>query len=79
MKGRVYDSGIGRFISADPHIQAPNNLQSFNRYSYVWNNPLSFIDPSGYFLGKLLKKALNILKKVVKAVAKIVKKDCRCD
>ena len=30
------------------YIQEPNNLQSFNRYSYVWNNPLSKTDPSGF-------------------------------
>lgn len=33
MNGRVYDSDIGRFLSADPLIQAPFNTQSFNRYS----------------------------------------------
>ena len=54
MNGRVYDPEIGRFLSADPFIQAPDNLQSFNRYSYVHNNPLSYTDPSGYFLKKLL-------------------------
>ena len=48
MKGRVYDPTIGRFTSADPFVQAPLNSQSFNRYSYVLNNPLSLIDPSGY-------------------------------
>lgn len=48
MNGRFYDPQIGRFISADPFIQSPDNLQSFNRYSYVMNNPLSFTDPSGY-------------------------------
>ena len=35
MNGRVYDPLIGRFLTADPHIQAPDDLQSFNRYSYV--------------------------------------------
>jgi RHS repeat-associated protein len=48
MNGRIYDPLIGRFMSADPFIQAPFNLKSFNRYSYVWNNPLSMWDPTGY-------------------------------
>jgi RHS repeat-associated protein len=48
MNGRVYDPVIGRFLSADLYIQAPFNSQSFNRYSYVFNNPLSYTDPSGY-------------------------------
>ncbi|WP_428309768.1 FG-GAP-like repeat-containing protein [Hydrocarboniphaga sp.] len=49
MGGRVYDSTIARFLSPDPNIQDPNNLQSYNRYSYVMNNPLSAIDPTGFF------------------------------
>jgi RHS repeat-associated protein len=48
MNGRVYDRVIGRFLSADPHVQNPGNTQSFNRYSYVNNNPLSFVDPTGF-------------------------------
>jgi hypothetical protein len=44
----VYDPLIGRFMSADPFIQAPGNLQSYNRYAYVMNNPLAYTDPSGY-------------------------------
>jgi RHS repeat-associated protein len=48
MNGRIYDPLIGRFMSADPIIQAPYNLKSFNRYSYVWNNPLKMWDPTGF-------------------------------
>lgn len=48
MNGRVYDPDLGRFVSADPLIQAPFESQSLNRYSYVMNNPLSMTDPSGY-------------------------------
>ncbi len=48
MNGRVYDPGLGRFLSADPTIQAPTITQNFNRYSYVLNNPLSLTDPSGF-------------------------------
>jgi RHS repeat-associated protein len=49
MNGRIYDPRIARFLSADPIIQAPYNLKAYNRYSYVWNNPLRLWDPTGYF------------------------------
>ncbi|BBO27135.1 hypothetical protein AltI4_15230 [Alteromonas sp. I4] len=55
MNGRIYDPTLGRFLQADPHIQAPTNSQNYNRYSYVLNNPMSYTDPSGYFF-KSLKK-----------------------
>ncbi|MGH9897061.1 MAG: RHS repeat-associated core domain-containing protein, partial [bacterium] len=45
---RYYDPEIGRFISADTIVPDPNNPQSLNRYSYVNNNPISNIDPSGH-------------------------------
>ncbi len=48
MNGRIHDPVLGRFISPDPYIQEPTNAQNYNRYSYVWNNPLRFTDPSGY-------------------------------
>jgi RHS repeat-associated protein len=48
MNGRVYDPGLGRFVSADPRVTDPLDQQSFNRYSYVRNAPLSAVDPSGY-------------------------------
>jgi RHS repeat-associated protein len=49
MGGRLYDAALGRMLQADPFVQDPTNTQSFNRYSYVFNNPLSYTDPSGYF------------------------------
>jgi RHS repeat-associated protein len=48
MNGRVYDPLLGRFMTPDGVIQAPGNLQSYNRYAYVWNNPLNSTDPSGF-------------------------------
>ena|GEM_PF-6509982 len=48
MNGRVYDQASGSFLSPDPFVQAPGFTQSFNRYAYVFNNPLSYTDPSGY-------------------------------
>src|SRR5690606_16772663 len=49
MNGRIYDPKLGRFLQADPFVQAPDDLQMYNRYSYVRNNPLNATDPSGYF------------------------------
>ena len=49
MNGRIQDPVLGRFISPDPFIQDASNLQNLNRYSYVFNNPLKYTDPSGYF------------------------------
>jgi RHS repeat-associated protein len=48
MNGRVYDPGLGRFLSADPYVTRPFDGQGLNRYSYVLNNPLAFADPSGF-------------------------------
>lgn len=48
MNGRVQDAITGRFLSPDPHVQDPGNTQSFNRYSYVNNNPLTYTDPTGF-------------------------------
>ncbi len=48
MLGRVQDAITGRFLSADPIGVHPQFTQSFNRYSYVTNNPLTMKDPTGF-------------------------------
>jgi RHS repeat-associated protein len=48
MNGRVQDPVLGRFVSADPFITEPGFTQNYNRYSYVYNNPLRHTDPSGF-------------------------------
>lgn len=69
MNGRIYDPTLGRFLQADPHIQAPKNSQNYNRYSYVLNNPMSYTDPSGYFFNKLFKSINKALGKFAPIVA----------
>ena len=46
--GRAEDAVIGRFISADPYVTDPVNSQDWNPYSYVYNNPMSYTDPTGF-------------------------------
>jgi len=47
MNGRVYDPLTAQFFSPDPQLQAPGNWLNYNRYSYAFNNPLIYTDPSG--------------------------------
>jgi len=54
MNGRLYDPIIARFLSPDPFVQDPTFSQNFNRFSYAWNNPLRFIDPTGYLNESIL-------------------------
>ena len=45
---RYYDPALGNFISADSLVSDYTDSQSFNRYSYVLNNPMIYIDPTGH-------------------------------
>lgn len=51
MNARLYDPVLGRFLMADPYIQAPDMTQNFNRYSYCLNNPLKYSDITGEWFG----------------------------
>ncbi len=50
MNGRMYDPQTHRFLSPDNNIQDPYNTMSYDRFGYVWNNPLMNTDPSGEFV-----------------------------
>jgi hypothetical protein len=45
---RWYDPMLGRFAQADPIVPGPGNPLAFDRYAYVFNNPLIYVDPFGY-------------------------------
>jgi len=47
MHARFYQALTGRFLSVDPAGGSPETPQSWNRYSYVFNSPLRFVDESG--------------------------------
>jgi len=46
---RYYGNALGRFITPDGAFadQHPPDPQSWNLYSYVRNNPLAYLDPTG--------------------------------
>jgi len=46
---RFYDPALGRFLSADTVVPQPGNPQALNRYAYVLNNPLRYVDPTGLY------------------------------
>ena len=48
MRGRVFDPRLGRFLSTDPIIISVFDGQALNGFAYVRNNPLAFVDPSGF-------------------------------
>ena len=50
MNARYYVPYLNRFISADSIIPNEADPQSYNRYSYVRNNPLRYTDPTGHCL-----------------------------
>jgi RHS repeat-associated protein len=76
MNGRVYDPVLGRFLSPDIIIQDPSDLQNYNRYSYVINNPLKYTDPSGFSfwddLGDFLGDVVDAIGDAISAVVDVV-------
>ncbi len=48
-QARYYKALHGRFTTVDPMNESasPDKPQTFNRYAYVTNDPLNYIDPSG--------------------------------
>lgn len=48
MNARFYVPYINRFLTADTIVPDPSNPQAYNRYSYGYNNPVKYNDPSGH-------------------------------
>ena len=67
---RYYTWVQGRFTSPDPllssgRVELP---QSWNRYSYVFNNPLAFTDPFGLYEAKNKSKGqIDMLEPTLRA------------
>ena len=46
---RMYDPALGRFTQADAIVPEPSRPLAFDRYAYVYNNPVRYTDPSGHY------------------------------
>ena len=68
LRARYYDAGTGRFISEDDYMGNSVEPLSRNRYIYGQNNPVSYEDPGGRFIGYALKTAVKMAVTVVKKV-----------
>jgi RHS repeat-associated protein len=85
---RAYDSHLGRWISPDPLIDAaavfgPQPGAGWNRYRYVSNNPMRFIDPSGLIavpavivICKLTPDAIALAIAAFAVIVELTCKDC---
>jgi RHS repeat-associated protein len=49
LRARYYDPTTGRFLSEDSYLGDTNDPLSLNLYTYCLNNPVMYIDPTGYW------------------------------
>ncbi|WP_236636873.1 RHS repeat-associated core domain-containing protein [Sinomicrobium soli] len=68
MNGRLYDPVLHRFLMPDNFVQDPYSTQNFNRYGYVLNNPLMYIDQNGefFFVAALIGAAIGAITQAIK-------------
>ncbi len=66
---RYYDPVVGRFMSVDPWGGDLSNPQTLNKYAYVVNNPLKYVDPTGEY-AQLFSSAARALPAINQAAQK---------
>jgi RHS repeat-associated protein len=73
MNRRVYNPMLGAFTSVDPINQSLTDTQTLNGYSYARDNPLRFVDPSGYgFFGAIGHAIGHVVSGVGNAIGGVV-------
>ncbi|MEM6457158.1 MAG: RHS repeat-associated core domain-containing protein [Acidobacteriota bacterium] len=60
MRARFYSPWTARFLSVDPARESANlqRPQTWNRFSYAFNNPVTLVDPDGQVA--VVAKALRL-------------------
>ena len=49
LRARYYNPVVGRFITEDSNRGKDKDPLSLNLYTYVYNNPINYFDPTGHF------------------------------
>jgi len=70
---RYYNPKIGRFVQPDSLVPGEDNPQAFNRYSYVFNNPVKLVDPEGESPYDIVKGFFGGILDTVKSIANPIK------
>lgn len=78
LRARWYDPSIGRFISEDTYKGQVDNPLSLNLYTYVYNNPLKYVDPTGHCpYNPFSQKFWDCAKKAFKDGGKMIWEDIK--
>ncbi len=54
LQSRYYDPTVGRFLNADGIVGANGGIEGYNMFAYCSNNPVMYVDSTGYFADALV-------------------------
>ncbi len=72
LNSRYYNPAWGRFINADGLLGEQGDILGHNLYAYCQNNPVMYVDPSGYTLERSLDYFYDNLKIKSKEIFSLV-------
>jgi RHS repeat-associated protein len=72
MNGRLQDPLLGVMLSPDPVLGSLADPRTLNRYAYAAGNPLSAVDPDGFFLRRLVKNIGRAIRSVGQFLNRLV-------
>jgi RHS repeat-associated protein len=75
---RYYRANLGRFTTVDPALDIDKAIaepQRWNRYAYVTNNPLKYVDPDGRELKWATSLSTSDRERLVKILVDVVRRE----
>jgi len=74
MNGRLQDPLLGVMLAPDPVLGSLADPRTLNRYAYAAGNPLSAVDPDGFFLRRLVKNIGRALRSIGSFLNRVVER-----